>query len=107
MKKHDTVLWLIFIFFMAVRIMVDISYWHVLAYTSAGISLYLLKKNGRPSGKHMAWSAVFAVLGTVAYLGYMRTPVILIYGTLTAGIPSFISAMAVFFPLRKSIAAAG
>jgi membrane protease YdiL (CAAX protease family) len=86
---------------MAVRIMVDISYWHVLAYTSAGISLYLLKKNGRPSGKHMAWSAVFAALGTVAYLGYMRTPVILIYGTLTAGIPSFISAMAVFSVAEK------
>ena len=101
MKKHDTVLWLIFILFMAVRLMVDISYWHVVAYISAGLSVYLLIKNGRPGGKHMVWSALFAVLGTVAYLGYMRKPEILIYGILTAGIPTLISALAVFSVAEK------
>ena len=58
MKKHDTVLWLIFILFMAVRLMVDISYWHVVAYISAGLSVYLLIKNGRPGGKQDPGAAV-------------------------------------------------
>ena len=100
MKKHDIVLWLLFFVFIAIRILFEIQYWIVLVLEACALAIVLLFKAGKPSKKYVLWSVVFAVLSTVAYLGYQRNPWILLYG-LRAGIPTLLCSLAVFSVMEK------
>ena len=100
MKKHDAVLWFLFVVFVGIRITCTMPYWIVLSAETCGLAISLLVKTERPSAKHVILSVVFAVVSTVAYLGYERNPWILLYG-LRAGIPTLLCSLA-FFPLWKS-----
>ena len=101
MKKHDVVLWLLFAVLLFIRCTVSITYWMVLALISSGIAVILLAKNKMPSKKYIIISSVLAIISTVAYLGYERSPSVLLYG-LTAGIPTLISSLAVFSVMEKT-----
>ena len=100
MKKNFLVLWILFIVFMAARVMLTMPYWVILAAETCGLSIALLIKAKAPSKKYVYLSVVFAVLSTAAYLGYQRNPWILLYG-LRAGIPTFLCSLAVFSVMEK------
>ena len=100
MKKHDIVLWLLFLFFLAVRILFKIQYWIVLSPITCALAIVLLVKAKSPSKKYVWVSVILAVLSTVAYLGYQRNPWIILYG-LRAGIPTLLCSLAVFSVMEK------
>ncbi|MEE3313311.1 MAG: hypothetical protein VZR56_04030, partial [Treponema sp.] len=103
MKKHNIVLWICFILLLACRLVLkggNFPYWSVLAATTSGLSIFLIAKNKLPSKKYVIISIVFAILSTLAYLGYQQNPFILIYG-LRAGIPTLLSSFAVFSVMEK------
>jgi hypothetical protein len=103
MKKHNIVLWICFILLLACRLVLkggNFPYWSVLAAITSGLSIFLIAKNKLPSKKYVIISIVFAILSTLAYLGYQQNPFILIYG-LRAGIPTLLSSFAVFSVMEK------
>ncbi|MBQ1660971.1 MAG: hypothetical protein II054_00580, partial [Treponema sp.] len=103
MKKHNIVLWICFILLLACRLVLkggNFPYWSVLAAITSGLSIFLIAKNKLPSKKYVIISIVFAILSTLAYLGYQQDPFILIYG-LRAGIPTLLSSFAVFSVMEK------
>lgn len=103
MKKHNIVLWICFILLLACRLVLkggNFPYWSVLAAITSGLSIFLIVKNKLPSKKYVIISIVFAILSTLAYLGYQQNPFILIYG-LRAGIPTLLSSFAVFSVMEK------
>ena len=103
MKKHNIVLWICFILLLACRLVLkggNFPYWSVLAAITSGLSIFLIVKNKLPSKKYVILSIVFAILSTLAYLGYQQNPFILIYG-LRAGIPTLLSSFAVFSVMEK------
>ena len=85
MKKHDAVLWFLFVVFVVIRVTYTMPYWIILSVETCGLAISLLIKTGRPSGKLVIFSVVFAVVSTVAYLGYERNPWILLYQHLHDG----------------------
>ena len=100
MKKHDAVLWFLFVVFVVIRVTYTMPYWIILSVETCGLAISLLIKTGRPSGKLVIFSVVFAVVSTVAYLGYERNPWILLYG-LRAGIPTILCSLAVCSVIEK------
>ena len=100
MKKHNIVLWLLFLVFLAVRILVKIQYWIILSPIACVLAIVLLVQAKSPSKKYVWLSVILAVLSTVAYLGYQRNPWILLYG-LRAGIPTLLCSLAVFSVMEK------
>ena len=100
MKKHDIVLWLLFLVLLAVRILFKIQYWIVLAPITCALAILLLIKAKVPSKKYIWISIIFAVLSMVAYLGYQQNPWVLLYG-LRAGIPTLLCSLAVFSVMGK------
>ena len=103
MKKHNIVLWICFLVLLVFRLIVKngaFPYWSILAVISLGLSVFLIVKNKLPSKKYIIISIIFAVLSTVAYLGYQQNPFVLIYG-LRAGIPTLLSSFAVFSVMEK------
>ena len=100
MKKHDAVLWFLFVVFIVIRIVCKMPYWIVLSVETCGLAVLLLIKTKMPSGKGVILSVSFAVISTVAYLGYERKPWILLYG-LKAGIPTLLCSLAVFSVMEK------
>ncbi|MCR4787550.1 MAG: hypothetical protein K5888_03095 [Lachnospiraceae bacterium] len=100
MKKHDVVLWILFIVFMAFRLTVRMEYWVVLSLETCGLAIALLIKAKAPSKKYIFISIILAVLSTVAYLGYESNPWVLLYG-LRAGIPTLLCGLAVFSVMEK------
>lgn len=101
MKKSSWVLWGVFAVMFIIRVLFpDTKLWIVLAVTASILAIVLLKKNGMPTRKYVILSIAFAVLATVAYLGYQRNPFILLYG-LTAGIPTLLTSLAVFGVMKK------
>ena len=100
MKKHDAVLWFLFVVFVVIRITCTMPYWIILSVETCGLAISLLIKTGRPSGKLVIFSVVFAVVSTVAYFGYERNPWILLYG-LRAGIPTILCSLAVCSVIEK------
>ncbi len=100
MKKHDVILWILFILFLAVRVMIGMEYWMVLSLITCGLAIALLVKAKVPSVKYVIISVIFAVLSTVAYLGYESDPWVLLYG-LRAGIPTLLCGLAVFSVMEK------
>ena len=101
MKKHDAVLWIGFAVNIFLQCTMKTSQWNILTVFTTAMGVVLLIKTGRPSGKHMVISAVLAVLAAAAYLGYKRDPAVLIYGLISAGIPTLISMSAVFSVMEK------
>ena len=101
MKKNDAVLWFLFVAFVLIRIMCKMPYWIVLSAETCGLAISLLMKAKMPSRKGVILSVAFAVISTVAYLGYERNPWILLYG-LRAGIPTLLCSLAVFSVMEKS-----
>ncbi|MBR2801526.1 MAG: hypothetical protein IKE21_02875 [Erysipelotrichaceae bacterium] len=99
-KRACILLWILFAVLLAARILVQMSYWILLAAESCGLSFVLLRESGMPSGKYVRLSWLFALLSTCAYLGYQRDPWILLYG-LRAGIPTLLSSLAVFSVMEK------
>ena len=93
-------LWLFFFVFVAIRITLSMPYWTVLTAEACGLSIVLLLKAGKPSKKYVLISVIFAVLSTVAYLGYQQNPWILLYG-LRAGVPTLLCSLAVFSVMEK------
>lgn len=100
MKKHDIVLWLLFLVFIAIRILCKIQYWIVLSSITCALAITLLIKAKKPSKKYVWLSVIFAVLSTVAYLGYNQNPWVLLYG-LRAAIPTLLCSLAVFSVMEK------
>ena len=100
MKKPYIVLWLLFLVFVAVRVMFQMPYWIVLSVETCALSIVLLRKAGMPHRKYVLISGVFAILSTAAYLGYQRNPWILLYG-LRAGVPTFVCSLAVCSVMEK------
>ena len=100
MKKHDAVLWLLFVVFVAIRMTCKMPYWIVLCAETFGLAISLLVKTGMPSAQNRILAVAFAVISTVAYLGYERNPWILLYG-LRAGIPTLLCSLAVFAVMEK------
>ena len=100
MKKHDIVLWLLFIVFVVIRIMFKMEYWIVLTAETVGLAIAVLIKAKMPSKKYIYISIVLAVLSNVAYLGYQQDPWVLLYG-LRAGIPTLLCSFAVFSVMKK------
>lgn len=100
MKKHDAVLWLLFGAFLFIRFAMKMTYWMALAAMACGIAMVLLAKNKMPSKKYIILSAVLALLAVAGYLGYERTPAVLLYG-LTAGFPTLLTSLAVFAVMEQ------
>ena len=100
MKKNYVVLWILLLVFIAARVMFTMPYWVVLTAETCGLSIDLLIRAGKPSKKYIWISGIFAVLSTVAYLGYQRNPWLLLYGA-RAGIPTLLSSLAVFSVMEK------
>ena len=100
MKKHDAVLWFLFVVFVAIRVTCKMPYWLVLCAETCVLAISLLIKTGMPSAKNRILSVAFAVISTAAYLGYERNPWILLYG-LRAGIPTLLCSLAVFSVMEK------
>ena len=100
MKKHDAVLWFLFVVFVVIRVTCTMPYWIILSAETCGLAISLLVKAKMPSAKSVTLSVAFAVIGTAAYLGYQRNPWILLYG-LRAGIPTLLCSLAVFSVMEK------
>ena len=100
MKKHDAVLWFLFVVFVVIRVMCTMPYWIILSAETCGLAISLLVKAKMPSAKSVTLSVAFAVIGTAAYLGYQRNPWILLYG-LRAGIPTLLCSLSVFSVMEK------
>lgn len=100
MKKSYAILWILFLIFAAVRVMFAVPYWIVLTAVTCGLSISLLGKAGTPAKKYISISVIFAVLSTIAYLGYQRDLKILLYG-IRAGLPTFLCSLAVFSVMEK------
>lgn len=100
MKKSYAVLWILFIVFIAARVMFTMPYWVVLTAWTCGLSIALLRRAGKPSKKYIAISVLFAVVSTAAYLGYRQDLRILLYG-IRAGLPTFLCSLAVFSVMEK------
>lgn len=100
MKKHDAVLWFLFVIFVAIRMTCRMPYWIILALETCGLAVSLLIKTKMPSARYVGMSVAFAVVSTAAYLGYQRNPWILLYG-LRAGIPTLLCSLAVFSVMEK------
>jgi len=100
MKKTYFVLWLLFWVFVVVRVLCQMQYWIVLSLETCALAITLLFKVGKPSKKYIYLAGIFAVLSTVAYLGYQRNPWILLYG-LRAGVPTFLCSLAAFSVSEK------
>lgn len=103
MKKSYTILWFLFIVFIAIRLLFKIQYWIVLSVETCGLAIFLLIKAGIPAKKHVLISVAFALLSTIAYLGYQRNPWILLYG-IHAGLSTLLCSLAVFSVMEKKSA---
>lgn len=101
MRKENRLLWILFLVMLFIRIAVTMDYWILLILISASLSIMLLRKNGLPSKKYKILAIVFALLASIAYLGYQRDPLILIYGIFRAGIITLVSSAAVFSVMEK------
>ena len=100
MKKQDIILWLLFFVFLVVRILFKIQYWSVLVPITCALAIALLIQAKMPSKKYVWISVIFAILSTVAYLGFQQNPRVLLYG-LRAGIPTLLCSLAVFSVMEK------
>ncbi len=101
MKKPFAVLWLLFLAFVIIRVIFKMPYWVVLSLETCGLAIALLIKAGKPSKKYIYIAAIMSVVSTVAYLGYQKTPWIVLYG-LRAGIPTLLCSLAVFSVMEKT-----
>ena len=100
MKKHAWALWILFAALMFFRAASDTDTSLLLRFFVCGIACFLLGKNGMPSKKYVRLAVLLAFLSVVAYLGYQRDPLILVYG-LTSGIPALLTSLAVFSVMEK------